>query len=71
MAKPQGHRDFHSRTHSGSCTRSRDKSRIERGSKGHNNVGSSSPVSCQNRPPARPQDCSLEPHLELYTHFPD
>lgn len=52
MAKPQGHRDFHSRSHSGSCTRRKDKREIERGSEGHSRVGSISLVSCQSRPPA-------------------
>lgn len=65
MAKPQGRRDFHSRSHSGSCTRRKDKRGIERGSKGHSSVGSTSLVSCQRRPPARPQHYSLKLNLKL------
>lgn len=71
MAKPQGRRDFHSRSHSGSCAGRKDKRGIEGGSKGHCSVGSTSLTSCQSRPPAGPQDCSLKPHLKLQTHFPD
>lgn len=72
MAKPPGHRDFHSRSHSGSCTRRKDKREIERGSEGHSRVGSSSNlVSCQSRPPAGPQEDTpqdIDPLSRLTTH---
>lgn len=51
MAKPGGHRDFYSRSHSGSCAKRKDKRGIERGSEGHSPVGSISLVSCQSQPP--------------------